>query len=56
MKAKLLSAVAILSLLLSAPGGVAADKTDASTELKALITKIQTKLRDNKKTEADLAP
>jgi peroxiredoxin len=56
MKAKLLSAVAILSLLLSAASGVAADKTDASIELKALITKIQTKLHDNKKTEADLAP
>ena len=55
MKIKLLSALTILLLLLSAPSGVAADKTDASTELKALITKIQTKLRAGQKTEADLA-
>ena len=55
MKIRLLAAVTILSLLLSAPSGVAADKTDASTELKALITIIQTKVREGKKTEADLA-
>ena len=56
MKIRLLAAITILSLLLSAPSGVAADKADASAELKALITKIKTKLDDNKKTEADLAP
>jgi thiol-disulfide isomerase/thioredoxin len=55
MKIRLLAAVTILSLLLSAPNGVAADTNDASAELKALVSKIQTKLRDGKKTEADLA-
>ena len=55
MKIKLLATVTILSLLLSASNGVAAEKSEASTELQALITKIQTKLRDGKKTEADLA-
>src|ERR1035437_8293719 len=55
MNTRLLVALTILSLLLSASSGVAADKTDASTELKALVSKIQTKLREGKKTEADLA-
>ena len=55
MNIRLLAALTILSLLLSASSGVAADKTDASTELKALVSKIQTKLREGKKTEADLA-
>jgi thiol-disulfide isomerase/thioredoxin len=55
MKIKLLATVTILSLLLSASNGVAAEKSEASTELQTLITKIQTKLRDGKKTEADLA-
>jgi hypothetical protein len=36
MKLKLLSALAVLSLLLSAQSGVTAEKTDASAELKAL--------------------
>jgi peroxiredoxin len=56
MKIKLLPVLAILALLLSAPNGVAADTNDASAELKALVSKIQTKLRDGKQTEADLAP
>ncbi|MGD0259953.1 MAG: TlpA disulfide reductase family protein [Verrucomicrobiota bacterium] len=55
MKLKLLAALAVLSLLLSAQSGVAAEKTDASAELKALITKIQTKLRQGQDTAADLA-
>ena len=55
MNIRLLAALTILSLLLSASSGVAANKTDASTELKALVSKIQTKLREDKKTEADLA-
>jgi peroxiredoxin len=55
MKIMLLSAVALLALSLSMPSGVAADPSQASTDLKALVTKIQTKLRDGKKTEADLA-
>jgi len=56
MKIKLLAAVTLLSLLLSASCGVAADKADASAELQALKSKVETKLRDNKNTEADLAP
>ena len=55
MKIKFLSAVALLALSLSMPSGIAADQSEASTELKALVSKIQTKLRDGKKTEADLA-
>ena len=56
MKIQLLAALAVLSLLLPVQSGVAAEKSDASTELKALITKIQTKMRAGKETEADLAP
>lgn len=56
MKLKLLSALAVLSLLLSAQSGVTAEKTDASAELKALVAKIQTKLRQGQTNEADLAP
>ncbi len=55
MKIKLLAALTILSLLLSAQSGLAADKADASAELKALVSKIQNKLRQGKTTEADLA-
>jgi peroxiredoxin len=56
MKLRLLAAVTTLSLLLSASSGVAADTNSTSAELRAIITKIQTKLREDKKTEADLAP
>jgi len=35
---------------------MAAESSDAADELKALVTKIQTKLRDGKETEAALAP
>ena len=56
MKIKLLASLALGLLLLSAPCGVAADKGDASAELKALIGKIQTKLRTGDKTEAAMAP
>jgi peroxiredoxin len=55
MRIKLLAALIILSLLLSARSGVAADRTAAAAELKALESKIQTKLDEGKKTEADLA-
>jgi peroxiredoxin len=55
MKLKPLAALGVLSLLLSAPIGVAAEETDAAAELKALESKIQTKLDEGKKTEADLA-
>jgi peroxiredoxin len=56
MKLKLLAFAAIVSLLLSVQSGIAADKSGASTELQALVSKIQTKLRAGKETEADLAP
>jgi peroxiredoxin len=56
MKIKLLASLAVGLLLLSAPRGVAADKGDAAAELKALVTKIQTKLRAGEQTEAALAP
>ena len=56
MKIRLLAAVAILTLLQSAPNGMAADKADASAELQALKVKVETKLRDNKRTETDLEP
>jgi peroxiredoxin len=55
MKTQLLTALAIVSLLLSTPNGVPAEKGAAADELKALISKIQTKLRQGKETEADLA-
>jgi len=55
MKNKLLVCLAVTSLLLTAEAGVAAD-TNTAAELKGLVSKIQTKLRDGKKTEADLAP
>jgi peroxiredoxin len=55
MKLIPLAAVAVLAFSLAMPSAVAADQSEASTELKALVSKIQVKLRDNKKTEADLA-
>jgi len=55
MKIRLLAALTILSLLLSAPSGIVAEESDASAELKALVSKIQTKLRQGKQTEAGLA-
>ncbi len=56
MKTQLLTALAILSLLLSAQGGVAAEKGAAADELKDLVTKVNAKLEQGKKTQADLAP
>jgi peroxiredoxin len=56
MKIKLLPSLALGLLLLSAPCGFAADPGDAAAELKALIGRIQTKLRAGDKTEAALAP
>jgi thiol-disulfide isomerase/thioredoxin len=56
MKIKPLASLAVVLLVLSAQCGVAADKGDAATELKALIGKIQTKLRAGEPTEAALAP
>ncbi len=56
MKIKLPVLLAILSLLGSVPSSVAAEKSDTSAELQALVSKVRTKLSDGKKTEADLAP
>jgi peroxiredoxin len=56
MKTQLLTALAILSLLLPAQGGVAAEKGAAADELKDLVTKVNAKLEQGKKTQADLAP
>ncbi len=55
MKTKL---IALLSALLIATSASlpAAEPSAAATEMRAVITKIQTKLKDGKKTEADLAP
>lgn len=55
MKTRLLGAFAALSLLLSSPLGLAADKPEASTELKDLVAKVQAKLQQGQKTEADLS-
>ena len=54
MKRQLLLAAAAL-LLLSAPLSALAATNEVETELKALVEKVQTKLKDDKKTEADLA-
>ena len=56
MKTKLLAALLIFALSLSIQTAVAAETNAASTELNALVTKIQSKLRQGEKTEADLAP
>jgi peroxiredoxin len=55
MKNKLFVALTIVSLSLFSPAGLAAEKSDAKAELKELISKIQTKLRQGDKTEAGLA-
>src|SRR6266446_6151571 len=55
MKRKLLAALAVVSLALSSQPVLGADNSDASGELKDLIAKVESKLKDGKKTEADLA-
>ncbi len=55
MKYKILTGLAVLSLSLVTQSGCGAEKTDAAAELKALVSKVQTKLQDDKKTEKDLA-
>jgi peroxiredoxin len=56
MKLIIPAAVALLALSLLTPCGVAADTNAAATDLKGLVTKVNTKLQAGKKTEADLAP
>ncbi len=55
MKHTLLAVLAALLLSACCQTGLAAETTAAETELKDLVTKIQTKLKEGKKTEADLA-
>ena len=55
MKFMPLAAFAVLLLLLSVPNGVAADTNTAGAELNNLVAKINAKLVQGKKTEADLA-
>jgi len=55
MKHKLLIVLAALTLSLSNQPGFAAEKSDASAELKDLIAKVQAKLQADKKSETDLA-
>jgi thiol-disulfide isomerase/thioredoxin len=55
MKIKLLAAFAILALSSFIPSGQAAEKGDPKVELKAIVEKVQAKLKEGKKTEADLA-
>ena len=55
MKLKLISALVVLSLWFANSRLLAAEAAGAQEELKDLITKVQTKLKEGKKTEADLA-
>jgi thiol-disulfide isomerase/thioredoxin len=56
MKNKFLTILASAALFLNIQASYAAAPGDPETELKALITQIQTKLETGKKTEADFAP
>src|SRR5882762_8346325 len=55
MKIKQFVVLSAMSLLLSSQCASAAEKSEAATELKALISKVQTGMREGKKTEAGLA-
>lgn len=54
MKTKFLVAFTAGALLLTSQWGFAAEQNSPATELKELITKVQAKLKDGKRTEADL--
>jgi len=56
MKSKLLVAIAVLSLSVSSQRAPAAEPSDAKTELKDLVTRINTKIKDGAKSEQALAP
>ena len=56
MKSKLLTLLVVFPLLLMVDRASAAEASQAATELKDLITRIQTKLKEGNKTEAALAP
>jgi peroxiredoxin len=55
MKLKLITALVALSLWFTTSRLLAAEGAGAQEELKDLITKVQTKLKEGKKTDADLA-
>ena len=55
MKLKLITALAVFPLLFANSRLLAAEAAGAQEELKELITKVQTKLKEGKKTDADLA-
>jgi thiol-disulfide isomerase/thioredoxin len=56
MKKSLLVALALALVLPAAPRLLAADESTLKDDLKAITTKIQTKIRNGERTEADLAP
>jgi peroxiredoxin len=56
MKILVPAVVALLAFSLFTPCGVAADTNAAAADLKALVSKVNTKVQEGKKTEADLAP
>jgi peroxiredoxin len=56
MKNRLIATLALTSLLCWLWPAVGQDASTAASELKALVTKVQDKLRDGKKTDAELAP
>ena len=58
MKNKLFTAIAVagVALTLTLSSGLAAEDSAATADLKALVTKVQAKLKDGKPTEAELAP
>ncbi len=55
MKITILIAATAAALLLAFRPGFAAENDGAAAELKSLVAKVQSKLKDDKKTEADLA-
>lgn len=56
MKIKLLVAFAALSLCMASHRALAAEQSDAGTELKDLVTKISAKIKEGAKSEQALAP
>src|SRR5690348_6203311 len=56
MKTYSVAALALAALLLSLPLASAEDTNTAAGDLKALVSKVQDKLRDGKRSEAELAP
>src|SRR5437899_12216878 len=54
MKTKFIIPLVLAALLIPSLPSFAAEPSPAATELKELVSKVQTKLREGKKTEADL--